>query len=237
MRTPETRKDRWLLGWYTNVPEEIRARAARAVAGVVEAAERETGPLKDCVLVLLIPVDVPSGLAAHKSERIVPQPIRELADGRGMEYLIVLAAGLFRLKPRHAEAVVAHEFAHVVLGHCDDRLARFVTQFGVPGRMLYFHYEVAADRFAARLGYGQALVEGLKEFRTRTTFGKIRVAFRVWKLNQLEKERTIMRSVKLPRGFWFRRPVTQVMPNRRAATSKRACRKSKSTRERRVEDA
>lgn len=92
------------LDWYSSVPENICATAASVVADVVEAIEQKTGLLRDGILILLIPVDTPGAFAAHKSERVIPGDIRELADKHKLEYIIVLAAGLFEVEPVSAKA-------------------------------------------------------------------------------------------------------------------------------------
>lgn len=36
------------------------------------------------MLIALAPVEAPAALAAHRSERIVPRPLKDLAAGRGL---------------------------------------------------------------------------------------------------------------------------------------------------------
>lgn len=172
---------RFDLAWYDMVSEDARTEAATAIKNVLEKMAKASVPLRGGILAVLVPVDIPGALVAHGSERIIPLELKELSNQCGAKYIVILATGLFKMRQQSVEAVVAHELGHITLGHCDNRLARFVTQFAWAGSMLYFPYELAADDFAIRLGYKTATVEVLEQMASEVKSfpARFRVANRI----------------------------------------------------------
>jgi Zn-dependent protease with chaperone function len=134
------------------------------------------------VLVVVFPHCDANATVMHRDERVVPQQIRELATRESARYVIVASTALLDWEPELAEAALAHEFGHIVLGHCDRRALWFVTRFRrfCVVCLALLPLEFAADRFAARLGYGGALREVLRRFLRRkwSCFN----ALRLWRL-------------------------------------------------------
>jgi Zn-dependent protease with chaperone function len=174
-----------MVGSLGAVSEGVCAKAARAVCRVAELLRRE-GVLRSEVLVLVAPVEEPGATVMHRDERVVPQQVREFAAQHGAWYVIAVGTGLLGWEPELVEAVLAHEFGHIALGHCDGRVVRCLSQLSL-FRKLCLGYELAADAFAAELGYGKELVEVLERFRASspTLFGRIRVAFRARRLRRV----------------------------------------------------
>lgn len=174
-----------MVGSLGAVPEGVCAKAARAVGRVAELLRRE-GMLRSEVLVLVAPVEEPGATVMHRDERVAPRQVREFAARHGVRYVIATGTGLLGWEPELVEAVLAHEFGHIALGHCDGRVMRCLSQLSL-FRKLCLGYELAADAFAARLGYGEALAKALRRFRaaSRTPFGGIRTAVRLRNLHRI----------------------------------------------------
>lgn len=170
------------VAWFREVPQDARATVVEAVERATRAL-RQDGRLK-AVLVLIVPLQRPGALVMHKDERILPRWIMDFAAQYRARYMVVVSTGLCAWDLQLVEAVLAHEFAHIILGHCDSRIAQFLTRFRLFKLTFFFSHEMAADAYALQLGYGNALVEVIRRFRlvSETLFGKIHEAIRLWKL-------------------------------------------------------
>ncbi|MEW5934946.1 MAG: hypothetical protein AB1816_15330, partial [Bacillota bacterium] len=107
-----------------SVPPGTWERAVRCAERVARRVNLPGG-----VLVFVFPHAGQGATVMHWDERVVPRRIRELAAREGAHYVIVASTALFEWEPELAEAALAHEFGHIVLGHCNRRALWFVTLF------------------------------------------------------------------------------------------------------------
>ncbi|MGB9886673.1 MAG: M48 family metalloprotease [Moorellales bacterium] len=189
-----------MVGYLGAVPQEFCDKALRAASRVAERLGRE-GATRGDVLVLVAPVEELGAMVMHRDERVVPQPVRDFAARHGARYVIATGTGLLGWEPELVEAVLAHELGHIVLGHCDGRVMRCLSQFSL-FRKLCLGHELAADAFAARLGRGEALAEALRRFRaaSRVPFGGIRTAVRLWNLRRILGRPGLVSAVCISEG-------------------------------------
>lgn len=178
----------WAVARFEGVPSDLCAKAEQAMRDVVGAIKRKVGGVsRGSILVLLLPEDEVGASAMHREEQLVPRQIKEFAAAHGFDYVVAVSAGLLRWEPELVQAVLAHEMGHIVLGHLDSRVLRFLTQYRLPSLALYSGYETAADEFAVRLGYGGALTEVLRRWKAppRTLLGRIQRKLREKRLRRL----------------------------------------------------
>jgi Zn-dependent protease with chaperone function len=171
------------VAWQRKVPLETRALVASAAWRAADAFSRNGIDLRG-VMVLIGPYDAwPMALVGPRDLPAIPEGIRSFAAQHGAGQIVFAASGLTVLEPRIIEAVLAHEFAHVVLGHCNGGIsARFLARCRWIRRVSVLRREMAADELAARLGYGPDLLEILRRFRGTGFWGRVEDGARKWNL-------------------------------------------------------
>lgn len=166
-------------------PREMDEGSGSAAAAVSAAARAAAERFCRCkinlpaVMVFVVPNEARAAFASPRGawpEKSVPY---RLAVRHGTDKIVYLTFGTADLGPGLLEAVVAHEFAHIALGHCGES-GNFAWWFGAA----YLRRELAADRLVVRVGCGSELLEALRrlERRGRTLEGTVRMcglAFRL----------------------------------------------------------
>lgn len=171
------------VAWQRKVPLETRALVASAAWRAADAFSKNGIAVRGAMVLIASYDTWPVALAAPCDEAAIPEHVRSLAARWNAEYVVLVASGLTVLEPRIIEAVLAHEFAHVALGHCNGGIsARFLARCRWIRRVSVLRREMAADELAARLGYGPDLLEILRRFRGTGFWGRVEDAARKWNL-------------------------------------------------------